>query len=140
MQKNFSQSHLIVERLFNNVLKIRQNPSSKTLRTMAVKITIFSSYHGKPSFSEITTSDKRSRIYFIYIYNTGYPAMRLPSHSVSQAIPKLYFFFIARYLKGEIVQNLLTYLKKNNNNNSNSSKNVVGILAVLMACTVKTRN
>ena len=27
--------------------------------------------------------------------------------------------------------------KKNNNNNSNSSKNVVGILAVLMACTVK---
>ena len=38
--------------------------------------------------------------------------MRLPSHSVSQAIPKLYFFFIARYLKGEIVQNLLTYLKK----------------------------
>ena len=64
--------------------------------------------------------------------------MRLPSHSFSQAIPKLYFFFIARYLKGEIVQNLLTYLKKkNNNNNSNSSKNVVGILAVLMACTVK---
>ena len=64
--------------------------------------------------------------------------MGLPSHSVSQAIPKLYFFFfIARYLKGEIVQNLLTYLKKqknNNNNNSNSSKNVVGILAVLMAC------
>ena len=98
LQKNFSQSHLIVERLFNNVLKIRQNPSSKTLRTMAVKITIFSSYHGKPSFSEITTSDKRSRIYFIYIYiyiyiySTGYPAMRLPSHSVSQAIPKLYFF------------------------------------------------
>ena len=65
--------------------------------------------------------------------------MRLPSHSFSQAIPKLYFFFIAWYLKGEIVQNLLTYSKKkkNNNNNSNSSKNVVGILAVLMACTVK---
>ena len=38
--------------------------------------------------------------------------MRLPSHSFSQAIPKLYFFFIARYLKGEIVQNLLRYLKK----------------------------
>ena len=109
LQKNFSQSHLIVERLFNNVLRTRQNPSSKTLRTMAVKITIFSSYHGKPSFSKITTSDNRSHIYYIYIYSKGYSAMRLPSHSVSQAIPKLYFFFIARYLKGEIVQNLLTY-------------------------------
>ena len=58
--------------------------------------------------------------------------MRLPPHSVSQAIPKLYFF-IARYLKGEIVQNLLTYLK-NNNNNTDSSKKVVGILAILKAC------
>ena len=111
LQKNFSQSHLIVERLFNNVLKICQNPSSKTLRRMAVKITIFSSYHGKPSFSKITTSDNRSHIYYIYIYH------RLPSNASAFAFcfpgdSQALFFFIARYLKGEIVQNLLTYFLK----------------------------
>ena len=114
---------------------------------MAVKITIFLLLPRKTQFQQNNNFRQEipSILYiYIYIYSTGYPAMRLPSHSVSQAIPKLYFFFKARYLKEEIVQNLLTYLKKkrqnNNNNNSNSSKNVVGILAVLMACTVKTRN
>ena len=118
LQNNFSQSHLIVERLFNNVLKIRQNPSSKTLRTMAVKITIFSSYHGKPSFSKITTSDNRSHIYYIYIYIYIYIA-QVTQQCVCLRIlfprrfPSFIIFFIARYLKGEIVQNLLTYFKKN---------------------------
>ena len=110
LQKNFSQSHLIVERLFNNVLKIRQNPSSKTLRKMAVKITIFLLLPRKTQFQQNNNFRQEiPSILYIYIYSTGYPAMRLPSHSVSQAIPKLYFFFIARYLKGKIVQNLLTY-------------------------------
>ena len=104
---------------------------------MAIKITIFSSYRFQQN-----NNFRQEFPYILYIYSTDYSAMRLSSHSLSQAIPKLYFF-IAWYLKGEIVQNLLTYLKKknkkknnnnNNNNNSNSSKNVVGILAVLMAC------
>ena len=144
LQKNFSQSHLIVERLFNNVLRTRQNPSSKTLRTMAVKITIFSCYHGKPSFSKITTSDNRSHIYYIYIYIAQVTQQCVCLRILFPRRFPSFIFFKARYLKEEIVQNLLTYLKKkrqnNNNNNSNSSKNVVGILAVLMACTVKTRN
>ena len=65
--------------------------------------------------------------------------MRLPSHSVSQAIPKLYFFFYSTVFKRGNSPKSVNVLKKNNNNNnnSNSSKNVVGILAVLMACTVK---
>ena len=97
LQKNFSQSHLIVERLFNNVLKIRQNPSSKTLRKMAVKITIFLLLPRKTQFQQNNNFRQEipSILYiyiYIYIYSTGYPAMRLPSHSVSQAIPKLYFF------------------------------------------------
>ena len=64
--------------------------------------------------------------------------MRLPSHSVSQAIPKLYFFFYSTVFKrGNSPKSVNVFKKNNNNNNSNSSKNVVGILAVLMACTVK---
>ena len=114
LQENFSQSHLIVERLFNNVLKIRQNPSSKTLRRMAVKITIFSSYHGKPSFSKITTSDNRSHIYYIYIYIAQVTQQCVCLRILfPRRFPSFIIFFIARYLKGEIVQNLLTYFKKN---------------------------
>ena len=120
-QHNFSQSHLshlIVRKLFNNVLKIRQNPLRKTLRKMAMKIKIFSSYHRKPSFSKVTTLDNRSHIY------------RLPSNAsvFTSCFPsdsQAWFFYSMVFKRGNS-PNSVNVLKNNNNNNSNSSKNVVG--------------
>ena len=65
--------------------------------------------------------------------------MRLPSHSVSQAIPKLYYFFYSTVFKrGNSPKSVNVFLKKTTTTTTAiAAKNVVGILAVLMACTVK---
>ena len=139
LQNNFSQSHLIVERLFNKVLKIRQNPSSKTLRTMAVKITIFSSYHGKPSFSKITTSDNRSHIYYIYIYIAQVTQQCVCLRILfPRRFPSFIFFYSTVFKRGNSPKSVNVFKKKTTTTTTAiAAKNVVGIVAVLMACTVK---
>ena len=112
LQKNFSRSRLIVERLFNNVLKIRQNPSSQTLRKMAVKITIFLLLPRKTQFQQNNNFRQEipSILYiYIYIYIAQVTQQCVCLRILFPRRFPSFIFFKARYLKGEIVQNLLTY-------------------------------
>ena len=70
MQQNFFQRHLIVEWLFNSILKIRQNRFGETWEKLAIKI--FNSHHRKPNFRKITNSEKHLIIVFYFFRDFWY--------------------------------------------------------------------
>lgn len=73
---------------------------------MAIKITIFSSYQFQQN-----NNFGQEIPYILYIYSTDYSAVRLPSHSVFQAIPKLYIFYSTVFKRGNSPKSVNVFKK-----------------------------